>query len=597
MRKFISAVTSLCVAATMATAIAPATVSAADTSKTLSLLTWGEAYGEKSSDIKVDASKDVTIPVGIYLTESTNDVEAMAIQCKVAVKGKTESEYSATEKAALSGFVTKAYAPKDEYFATAHTYADSVWGSFDSTLPIFFHSKQNSRSKAVENMGSYQVAAAEKQDSAYTAYAYYGMAWTEGTEAFPTDYTGTKSDDFPIAVFDVTIPAGTADGTYEVRFCNYNTDPDDLNPCTMLQTKDGRYQTDAETDDGMDLGDWTNNLTLQTLTITVGDAQAPTTATTTAAPTPTTTTTSATPTPTTTTTKAPTGDVEVEVELTMDDYTLDPSSADVATWFNYIIKNSNGNRILSFDNNFKIVKVNKDGSYTDVTDGSIAPTACEQGGIDGEALSIGSWAPNATGFSVNGTTLEADGSGQLANDGKALFCFEITAKKGAAAGTYRIVPNTKLVVLRQSQPAVQWVTNYDTDPDSVYVEFTIAGDEPVETTTTTTAVPTTTTTTSTAVPTTTTTTSAPVPTTTTTPAPTNPGDPLYGDTNCDNTVNVADVVLLNKWLNDNSSYAITAQGKLNADCYNPQGGADLTADDSDAIINSIVGNVTLPVNK
>ena len=46
MRKFISAVTSLCVAATMVTAIAPATVSAAqDSSKALSLLTWDAAYG------------------------------------------------------------------------------------------------------------------------------------------------------------------------------------------------------------------------------------------------------------------------------------------------------------------------------------------------------------------------------------------------------------------------------------------------------------------------------------------------------------------------------------------------------------------------
>ena len=589
MRKFISAVTSLCVAATMATAIAPATVSAADTSKTLSLKTWDEAYGEKSNNIKVDASSsDVTIPVGIYLTESTNDVVAMAIQCKVAVKGKTESEYTAAEKTALSGFTTKAYAPKDEYFSEAHTYADSVWGEFTSTLPIYFHSKQNGKTKAVENMGSYQVAAAAKQDSAHTAYAYYGMAWTEGTDAFPTDYTGTNSDDFPIAVFDVTIPAGTANGTYEVRFCNYNTDPaEHLNPSTLVQTEAGRYQTDAETDDGMDLGDWTNNLNLETLTITVGDEQAPETTTTTKAPV-TTTTTSANPTPTTTTTKAPTSDAEIELELTVDDEVLDASSADTSTWFNYIVKNSNGNRILSFDNNFKIVKVNADGSYTDVTDGSIASTACEKG----DALKIGSWAPNATGFSCNGTTLEADGSGQLAKDGNAIFYFEITAKKGAAAGTYRIVPNTKAVVLRQSKPSVEWLTNYTTDRDNFYAEFKIAGEEPKVTTTTTTAVSTSTTTTTKV--TTTTTTST---TTTTVPPTTQPGDPLYGDTNCDNTVNVADVVLLNKWLNDNSSYAITDQGKLNADCYNPQGGADLTAEDSDAIINSIVGNVTLPVNK
>nr|5N5P_B Chain B, Putative cellulosomal scaffoldin protein [Ruminococcus flavefaciens FD-1]5N5P_D Chain D, Putative cellulosomal scaffoldin protein [Ruminococcus flavefaciens FD-1] len=79
--------------------------------------------------------------------------------------------------------------------------------------------------------------------------------------------------------------------------------------------------------------------------------------------------------------------------------------------------------------------------------------------------------------------------------------------------------------------------------------------------------------------------------------------PVWGDVNCDGDVNVADVVLLNKWLNNNADYAMTDQGKVNADCFNPQdanGGAvdaskvDLTKTDSDAIIKSVVHLITLP---
>ena len=91
--------------------------------------------------------------------------------------------------------------------------------------------------------------------------------------------------------------------------------------------------------------------------------------------------------------------------------------------------------------------------------------------------------------------------------------------------------------------------------------------------------------------TTTTTTTTTKPTTTTT-APT-PGKVVYGDTNCDGKVNIADVVVLNKWLNDNSAYAITAQGKINADCCDAAAGTP-DENDSKAIIQSLVHLVTLP---
>jgi hypothetical protein len=82
-----------------------------------------------------------------------------------------------------------------------------------------------------------------------------------------------------------------------------------------------------------------------------------------------------------------------------------------------------------------------------------------------------------------------------------------------------------------------------------------------------------------------TTTTAPVTTTPTTKA-------VYGDTNCDGKVNIADVVVLNKWLNDNSSYNLTAQGKINADCCDAKAGTP-DENDSKAIIQSLVSLVKI----
>ena len=91
----------------------------------------------------------------------------------------------------------------------------------------------------------------------------------------------------------------------------------------------------------------------------------------------------------------------------------------------------------------------------------------------------------------------------------------------------------------------------------------------------------------------TTTTTAPKdPITTTTTAPTTPVTAVYGDTNCDGKVNIADVVVLNKWLNDNSSYNLTAQGKINADCCDAKAGTP-DENDSKAIIQSLVSLVTI----
>ena len=67
---------------------------------------------------------------------------------------------------------------------------------------------------------------------------------------------------------------------------------------------------------------------------------------------------------------------------------------------------------------------------------------------------------------------------------------------------------------------------------------------------------------------------------------------LYGDANCDGDVNVEDTTLIRSYLYGDNVW-ISAQGRINADVYNP--GSGLTEDDIDAINKSISGEAVLPV--
>ena len=83
------------------------------------------------------------------------------------------------------------------------------------------------------------------------------------------------------------------------------------------------------------------------------------------------------------------------------------------------------------------------------------------------------------------------------------------------------------------------------------------------------------------------TTTAPVVTTTQAPV----GDRLPGDANVNGVVDIADVVVVNRFLAN--TMELSEQGKANADCCDTKLGADINAKDSDAIIKSIVHLVTL----
>ena len=177
---------------------------------------------------------------------------------------------------------------------------------------------------------------------------------------------------------------------------------------------------------------------------------------------------------------------------------------------------------------------------------------------------------NLAQYKASITPLDGSGDPTAAADGEALFQLMVQVPANCPDGTYEIGFGTKVDIFKEGKSSDEW--SYQ----EIKGIITVGGDVTTSSTTTTSKTTTSSTTTST-------TTQPPL------------GTPVYGDSNCDGVVNVADVVVLNKWLNNNADYNLTEQGKLNADCFNPKDGKELNASDSDAIIKSIVSLVTLPV--
>ena len=297
MKKLVSAVTSLCMAATMIGSVVPAVTSAADAKKGFSIKAYADSnskYASEGSKVTVSkediAAGDVTVPCAIYLSENTPDTEAFSVQLTV------NSEDGDASGVKFKGYETSAnyFANNKEFTTTAGTISTKKFMSFAGTV--------NSRGVYKPAGGTSILSVDDKQISAGTKNAYLGYTWTT-TDTYK--WLGDTSDKFPIVVFDVTIPQGS-EGTYTLDFCNYNTDASgkNLNPSCMIENKDpGRFAN---------YEGYLSNLDLNTMTIVVGDS-APTTTTTTK--TPTTTTTTAAPVVTTTTTATSTGDAEISLDL------------------------------------------------------------------------------------------------------------------------------------------------------------------------------------------------------------------------------------------------------------------------------------------
>lgn len=583
MKKLFSAAASLVMAATMVGAVAPVGASAADAKKSLSFLAYKDATladGVKADGATVTVSADaiaagdVVVPVGLYLGEETADLSGIAADA--TVKSDSADVKKVKFKAYTPG-TTKYFSSEKEFtFADGTTYlTDTVAafaGSYDDMDGYLAH-------------GIYNVACAESQSEAGTDNAFVGMTWTNGGKKYT--WAGEKSDSLPVVVFDVTLPKGIAEGEYVIDFCNYKTAYGGNQSC-MLESST-RYSSA------------TNNLDLNTLTIKVGDASAPESSTTTTAATTTaTTTTDKGGSTTTTTANQPSSGPEVP-DNQLEDNSQFVADSDLVFDFTNPDDEKGYWRVNDKGVIDVAIKFDSHGKKVTCVSGFLALDGKEYftAKFSKKSPTLGATVQtNDAEFAFNFTCSGEDGHGTASDPSNpTVETVRLTPSADIPDGLYRISfdPMQKFSVCDDTKPAAINL------PVSVIPGYIAIGDVADVTTTTTTTSATTATTTTTKKDDKTTTTTTKKDddktTTTTTKAPTTTGDVLYGDTNCDGSVKINDVVLLNKWLNDNKSYAIEAQGKINADCYNPKNGEELTADDSDAIIKSIVHLVELPVKK
>lgn len=259
MKKLISAAASLAMAASMVSSAVPFVTGAADSSKGFELRTYLDVNGkEVSSTISADAiaAGDVTIPVGLFLTEGTNDSQTLSAQWTVkSSDGDASNTYVKFVK----------HEAGRDYFKSAQevTLADGSKGSTKNLIGF--------AGKIVndDEDGDYfsptvkgQCFAEPKSDSAGTPNAFASIAMT-GPTSGTYKWSGAKSDSYPVYVVDVVFAKGTPAGTYSIDFCKYAPDADypDNRAC-MIETAGGKM-TDAN-----------SKLTLKGIDITVGGASA-----------------------------------------------------------------------------------------------------------------------------------------------------------------------------------------------------------------------------------------------------------------------------------------------------------------------------------
>ncbi|WP_205516022.1 hypothetical protein [Ruminococcus flavefaciens] len=294
MKKLISAVTSLCMAASMVCTVVPATVGAADASKGLSIKTYDiqnpDAASGKS-EITIN-KKDIpaggyTIPSAVYYSEDT-DNSTGSLLASITTDSKD--------------IQFKMYDPsKDAYTSENKSYKLGDV-EFTTNKYISFGGYCKSARDGYKAAGLYQMACESSQTAAKTDNYFIGCSWMNNGKDYK--WAGAKSDSYPLYAFDTIIPQNIAAGTYKVMFCDYNTDATGKNdnPCPMVESAGTRY-TKKE-----------GNLKLSELTIKVTDGNTDVT-TTTKPDVTTTTTTIKTPNPTTTTTVKPVGDADITFEF------------------------------------------------------------------------------------------------------------------------------------------------------------------------------------------------------------------------------------------------------------------------------------------
>ena len=215
MKKSVSLLTSLCLAVTSAAAvITPAVSSADDSRKGFSISTYRDSdsiYAALGNTVTIPTSYvnegDVVIPCALYYTEQTNDTQTISVQLTINSEDGDPKSPTFT-----------LYSPTASYFAEAKTFSTAL-GDATTNKYVSFAGKVTKRGTFSPSGTAFPVCE-EKMLSASTTNYYIGYSW------FCVDgynWAGYTSDQYPLFVFDVTFPQGTAPGTYTIDYCNYNT--------------------------------------------------------------------------------------------------------------------------------------------------------------------------------------------------------------------------------------------------------------------------------------------------------------------------------------------------------------------------------------
>ncbi|MCR4795635.1 MAG: hypothetical protein K5898_10830, partial [Ruminococcus sp.] len=268
MKKLLSAVTSLVMAATMVAAAVPVAVNAADTTKGFSIKTYdpkNPSAASAKNTITID-KKDIpaggyVIPSAVYYSEGTvNTTDSLLVSLTTDSKDISFKYYDPGS---------------DAYFDEAQSY-NLTGVDFKTDRYISWAGFCKSARAGYKPAGEYQFGLDSSQTAAGTNNYFLGCSWMN--KGVDYAWAGEASDSYPFYVFDTIVPQNIEAGTYKVTYCDYNTDASGVNdnPCPMVEGGGSRYTKAAKNGD--------KQLKLEEFTIVVKDGDVVTTPTTTTAP-------------------------------------------------------------------------------------------------------------------------------------------------------------------------------------------------------------------------------------------------------------------------------------------------------------------------
>ncbi|MBR5684512.1 MAG: hypothetical protein IKW96_14755 [Ruminococcus sp.] len=397
MKKLISAVTSLCMAASMVSAVVPATVGAADASKGFAIKTYDiskPAASDAKSSITIN-KKDIpadgyVIPSAVYYSEGTNKTDSLLVAITTDSKDISFKLYNPTKE----GYTDS----EKEYTLGGDTFSTSSYISFAGSYDDL---------DGYAAAGKYVFGIDSSQSAAGTDNYFIGCSWTNNGKDYK--WAGEKSDSYPFYVFDTVIPANIAEGEYTIKFCEYNTDASGVNdnPSPLVEGEKTRFTTKDKT------------LNLETMKIVVkGDGEEQ--ATTTEAPKVTTTTTVQKQETTTTKPVVQDGDIQFTFADKNGNSDITASAGEEITIYANV--KAGGKPVSAMDVQFKAT------NGLEITQIGGKATA-----LEGVAVST-----NPDEYRANFTSTDDSGEPIVPADGKAAFTLKVKVPADAKDATYTI---------------------------------------------------------------------------------------------------------------------------------------------------------------